>query len=58
MRIRGALTITRAASLQREIDGEADPLVFDLGIHLVEQQMEQRAMGGKPGGGIQHRRDG
>jgi phospholipid/cholesterol/gamma-HCH transport system permease protein len=30
MRIRGALTITRAASLQREIDAEADPLVFDL----------------------------
>ena len=30
MRIRGALTITRAASLQREIDSEADPLVFDL----------------------------
>jgi phospholipid/cholesterol/gamma-HCH transport system permease protein len=30
MRIRGALTITRAASLQREIDSEPDPLVFDL----------------------------
>ena len=30
MRIRGALTITRAASLQREIDAEADPLTFDL----------------------------
>jgi phospholipid/cholesterol/gamma-HCH transport system permease protein len=30
MRIRGALTITRAASIQREIDAEPDPLVFDL----------------------------
>ena len=30
MRIRGALTITRAASLQREIEAEPDPLVFDL----------------------------
>ena len=30
MRIRGALTITRAASLQREIDAEPDPLTFDL----------------------------
>jgi phospholipid/cholesterol/gamma-HCH transport system permease protein len=30
MRIRGALTITRAASLQREIDAETDPLTFDL----------------------------
>ena len=29
-RIRGALTITRAASLQREIDAEADPLTIDL----------------------------
>ena len=29
-RIRGALTITRAASIQREIDAEADPLVIDL----------------------------
>ena len=30
MRIRGALTITRAASLQREIEAEPDPLVIDL----------------------------
>ena len=30
MRIRGALTITRAASIQREIDSEPDPLTFDL----------------------------
>ena len=29
-RIRGALTITRAASIQREIDAELDPLVIDL----------------------------
>ena len=29
-RIRGALTITRAASLQREIDNERDPLTIDL----------------------------
>jgi phospholipid/cholesterol/gamma-HCH transport system permease protein len=29
-RIRGALTITRAASIQREIDAEPDPLVIDL----------------------------
>ena len=29
-RIRGTLTITRAASIQREIDAEADPLVIDL----------------------------
>ena len=29
-RIRGTLTITRAASIQREIDGEPDPLVIDL----------------------------
>ena len=29
-RIRGALTITRAASIQREIEAEADPLVIDL----------------------------
>ena len=29
-RIRGTLTITRAASIQREIDGERDPLVIDL----------------------------
>lgn len=29
-RIRGTLTITRAASIQREIDAEPDPLVFDL----------------------------
>src|SRR5215216_5256871 len=29
-RIRGALTITRAASLQREIEAEADPLTIDL----------------------------
>src|SRR5690349_15377417 len=30
MRILGALTITRAASIHREIDAEADPLVIDL----------------------------
>jgi len=30
MRILGALTITRAASINREIDAEADPLVIDL----------------------------
>lgn len=30
MRIMGALTITRAASIHREIDAEADPLVIDL----------------------------
>ena len=30
MRIRGALTITRAASLQREIDAEPVPLLIDL----------------------------
>ena len=30
LRIRGTLTITRAASLQREIDAEPDPLVIDL----------------------------
>jgi len=30
MRIRGALTITRAASIAREIEAEADPLVIDL----------------------------
>ena len=29
-RIRGTLTITRAASIQREIDAEPDPLTFDL----------------------------
>ena len=29
-RIRGSLTITRAASLQREIDSEPDPLTIDL----------------------------
>ncbi|NUT00159.1 MAG: MlaE family lipid ABC transporter permease subunit [Sphingomonas sp.] len=29
-RIRGALTITRAASIQREIDAEHDPVVIDL----------------------------
>jgi len=29
-RIRGTLTITRAASIQREIDAEADPLTIDL----------------------------
>jgi phospholipid/cholesterol/gamma-HCH transport system permease protein len=29
-RIRGTLTITRAASIQREIDAEPDPLVIDL----------------------------
>jgi phospholipid/cholesterol/gamma-HCH transport system permease protein len=29
-RIRGTLTITRAASIQREIDAEPDPLIFDL----------------------------
>ena len=29
-RIRGALTITRAASIQREIDADPDPLVIDL----------------------------
>jgi len=30
MRIRGALTITRAASIAREIEAEPDPLVIDL----------------------------
>ena len=30
LRIRGTLTITRAASVQREIDAEPDPLVIDL----------------------------
>jgi phospholipid/cholesterol/gamma-HCH transport system permease protein len=30
MRIRGALTITRAESILREIDSEPDPLTFDL----------------------------
>ncbi|GAA4748844.1 MlaE family lipid ABC transporter permease subunit [Sphingomonas daechungensis] len=30
LRIRGTLTITRAASIQREIDAEADPLTIDL----------------------------
>src|SRR6186997_516761 len=30
MRIMGALTITRAASIHREIDAEPDPLVIDL----------------------------
>ena len=30
LRIRGTLTITRAASIQREIDAEPDPLVIDL----------------------------
>jgi phospholipid/cholesterol/gamma-HCH transport system permease protein len=29
-RIRGTLTITRAASIQREIDAEPDPITFDL----------------------------
>jgi len=29
-RIRGTLTITRAASIQREIDAEPNPLVIDL----------------------------
>jgi phospholipid/cholesterol/gamma-HCH transport system permease protein len=51
MRIRGALTITRAASLQREIDAEADPLTFDLsgvermdtvGAWLVYRAMRDR----------------
>ena len=30
MRIRGALTITRAASIAREIEAEPDPLTIDL----------------------------
>ena len=29
-RIRGSLTITRAASIQREIDAQPDPLIIDL----------------------------
>ena len=29
-RLNGAVTITRAASIQREIDATADPLTFDL----------------------------
>jgi phospholipid/cholesterol/gamma-HCH transport system permease protein len=36
-RIRGALTITRAASIQREIDAESDPLVIDLsGVERID----------------------
>ena len=50
-RIRGALTITRAASIQREIDAEADPLLIDLsgvermdtvGAWLVYRAMRDR----------------
>jgi phospholipid/cholesterol/gamma-HCH transport system permease protein len=51
-RIRGALTITRAASIQREIDAEADPLLIDLsgvermdtvGAWLVYRAMRDRS---------------
>jgi phospholipid/cholesterol/gamma-HCH transport system permease protein len=51
-RIRGALTITRAASIQREIDAEPDPLVIDLsgvermdtvGAWLVYRAVRSRA---------------
>jgi phospholipid/cholesterol/gamma-HCH transport system permease protein len=51
-RIRGALTITRAASIQREIDAEPDPLVIDLsgvermdtvGAWLVYRAVRDRA---------------
>jgi phospholipid/cholesterol/gamma-HCH transport system permease protein len=50
-RIRGTLTITRAASIQREIDAEADPLLIDLsgvermdtvGAWLVYRAMRDR----------------
>ena len=50
-RIRGALTITRAASIQREIDAEPDPLLIDLsgvermdtvGAWLVYRAMRDR----------------
>ena len=36
-RIRGSLTITRAASIQREIEAEADPLIIDLsGVERID----------------------
>jgi phospholipid/cholesterol/gamma-HCH transport system permease protein len=51
LRIRGTLTITRAASIQREIDAEPDPLTIDLsgvermdtvGAYLVHRAIRDR----------------
>jgi phospholipid/cholesterol/gamma-HCH transport system permease protein len=62
-RIRGTLTITRAASIQREIDAEPDPLLIDLagvermdtvGAWLVYRAMRDR--GAKVAGETQEAR--
>src|SRR5215208_7061656 len=59
-RIRGSLTITRAASLQREIDAEADPLAIDLSgvermdtvgawlVYRAVRDRHARVVGAKP----------
>ena len=54
LRIGGALTITRAASTQREIDAAPDPLAIDLSGQGVAHSTGQLA---EDGGGEQERPD-